>query len=145
MADQDARGVMQGYLEALRDRGDFARFFAPDVRWTTMETGDEVVGRGEVRDHIAAFHSQAFDAHPELVGLIVGDDSAMLEARFIGTHIAEFVGIPATGANVDVPYCMAYDISGGVITALRSYLSIAGLCEQMTAAAAARVPVPAPR
>jgi predicted ester cyclase len=145
MADQDARDVMQGYLDALLNRGDFARFFAPDVGWTTMETGDQVVGRAEVRDLIVALHTQFFDARPELVGVVVGDDSAMLEARFIGTHVAEFAGIPATGADVDVPYCVAYDISGGLITALRAYMPIAALRAQLAEAAAGRVSVPAPR
>ena len=145
MADQDARDVMQGYLDALLNRGDFARFFAAGIRWTTMETGDQVVGRDEVRDFIVALHTQFFDAHPELVGMVVGDDSAMLEARFVGTHVAEFAGIPATGAHVDVPYCVAYDISGGLITALRAYMPVAALCAQLAAAAAERGAVPAPR
>ena len=145
MADQGAREVMEAYLGALKDRSDMARFFAPDVRWTTMETGDEVVGRNEVRDFIGAFHTQLFDAHPRVVNLLVGEDSAMLEARFVGTHTGEFAGVPPTGATVDVPYAVAYDIAGGFITRLRAYMPILAMRAQLAEAAATRTAVPTPR
>ncbi len=137
MGDQGARDVMQGYIAALVDRGDFGRFLAPDVRWTTMETGDQIVGREPVRDFIVAFHTVAFDAHPQLLTLLIGDDSALLEARFVGRHIGDFGGIPATGTEVDVPYCVAYGIAGGFITELRAYLPVSVLGAQLAGAAAA--------
>jgi ketosteroid isomerase-like protein len=145
MAGQAAREIMDGYIAALGDRSDLGRFFAPDVRWTTMESGDEVVGREQVRDFIVAFHTQLFDAHPHLVNLLVGNDTAMLEARFIGTHTGEFGGVPATGASVDVPYCIAYQISDGMISALRAYMPIGAMRAQLAEAAAGRTAVPTPR
>jgi predicted ester cyclase len=146
MAETTAREVMQGYLAALTDRSDFTAFLAPDVRWTTMETGDEVVGQEAVRDFIVAFHTQLFDARPELVNLLVGDGTALLEARFVGIHTGEFAGVPQTGAQVDVPYCVAYDISDGLITALRGYLPILAMRAQLAQAAATGLrAVPAPR
>src|SRR6476620_7398674 len=45
MADKTTRAVMDEYLQALLHGSDFGRFFAPDVVWTTMETGEEVRGR----------------------------------------------------------------------------------------------------
>ena len=145
MTDQGAREVMEAYIGALGDRSDLGRFFAPDVRWTTMETGDEVVGREQVRDFTVTFHTRLFDAHPELVNLLVDDDTAMLEARFVGTHTGEFAGVPATGAPVDVPYCIAYAISGGLISELRAYMPIGAMRAQLAEAAAGRTAVPAPR
>jgi predicted ester cyclase len=137
---------MEGYLAALTDRSDFAAYFAPDVRWTTMETGDEVVGRETVRDFIVTIHTKLFDARPELVNLLVGDGTALLEARFVGTHTGEFAGIPQTGASVDMPYCVAYDISDGLITAVRAYLPILALRAQLAQAAATGLrSVPTPR
>jgi steroid delta-isomerase-like uncharacterized protein len=145
MTDQGAREVMEAYIGALGDRSDLGRFFAPDVRWTTMETGDEVVGREQVRDFIVAFHTQLFEARPQVVNLLVGDDTAVLEARFIGTHTGEFAGVPATGAQVDVPYCIAYGISDGLISELRAYMPIGAMRAQLAEAAASRTAVPAPR
>jgi predicted ester cyclase len=106
---------------------DFGQHLAPDVVWTTMESGEQVRGRDAVRDLIVGLHTQAFDAHPQLANSVTGDGTAILEAVFIGTHIGEFAGIPATGADVRLPYCMAYDISDSAITALRAYFPMAAL------------------
>ena len=137
MPENDTRTVMEGYLAALFDGADFERFFAPDVVWTTMETGDQVRGQQAVKDLIVGLHKQVFDAHPELVGLVCGDGTALLEAVFDGTHTGEFAGVPATGAHVRVPYAMGYDVAGGLITALRAYLPMTGLRAQLSEAAAA--------
>lgn len=127
--------VMQGYVEAVVTGGDFARFFADDVLWTTMETGDEVRGREAVRDLIVFLHAQGFEAHVELVQLVVGPSSAMLEARFAGRQRAEVWGVPPAGGSVDVPYAMAYDVADGRITALRSYFPVRQVQEQLRSAA----------
>lgn len=135
MSSNPTRQVIDGYVEALLARGDFAVFFAENVRWTTMETGDEVQGREQVREFIAALHTQIFDARPEVRSILAADGAACLEADFVGTHIAEFAGIPATGAKVRVPYCVAYDIEGDQITALRGYLPLGVLVGQLQAGA----------
>ena len=135
--------VMNGYLDALRNRTDFAQFFAPDVVWTTMDTGVQITGRDAVRDLIIGMHTGAFDAHPELVGLVTGDGVAMLEAVFIGRHVETWEGVPATGRDVRVPYAMAYDVAGGFITQLRAYLPMSALRAQLTEAEVpARAPAP---
>jgi predicted ester cyclase len=130
---------MEGYLQALMGGSDFGRFFTPDVVWTTMETGEQVHGRDAVRDLIRTMHSGAFRSKPELVGLLTDDGTAMLEALFIGTHVADFAGVPATGVDVRLPYCMAYDVVDGEITALRSYLPMAALTAQLSAASRSAV------
>ena len=140
MTDTDTRTVMEAYLEALFGGADFERFFAPDVVWTTMETGDQTRGRQAVRDLIVGLHKQAFDAHPELVGLVCGDGTAAIEAVFDGTHTGEFAGVAATGAHLRVPYAMGYDVSGGVITALRAYVPVTTMRAELAEAAARSVP-----
>jgi ketosteroid isomerase-like protein len=132
MSDDGTRAVMDGYLQTLLDRGEFDRYFAPDVVWTTMETGEQVHGREAVRDLIVGMHTQAFDAAPQLVGMLVGDGAAVLEARFVGRHTGTFGNLEPTGRAVDVPYCVAYDIADGAITALRAYLPLALLRAQVT-------------
>jgi len=124
--------VMDQYLHALRDGSDFSRLFAPDVVWTTMETGERVEGRDAVRDHIAALHTQLFDAHPQLVRLLTGDGVAMLEAVFTGRQIAAWGDVPATGREVRMPYAMTYDVAGGLITALYAYFPVTALHAQLT-------------
>jgi predicted ester cyclase len=135
MSVESTTQVMNDYLDALVKQGDFGRYFAEDVVWTTTETGDEVRGRDAVRDFIVAFHTQAFHARPEIKALTVGDGKATLEADFVGTHAGEFAGVAATGAQLRVPYCVCYDVDGDRITALRAYLPISHMVDQVRAAA----------
>ena len=136
MSMDATRKVLDGYLAALLDGGDFSRFFADDVEWTMSETGEVVTGRDAVRDYIIAVHTHAFTARPEVRNLVVGDGVAILEAYFVGTHTGEFGGIAPTGATLRVPYCVAYDVAGGRITALRGYLPIRAMVAALTDAAA---------
>ena len=137
MSVEETEGTIREYLNALLNGGDFASYFADDVLWTTMETGDQIRGRAAVRDFITALHSQLFDASPELGNVAVSDGLAGLEAVFVGTHIAEFAGVSATGTTVRHPYSVFYDVSGGKIVALRAYFPIAALVQQLRDAAAA--------
>ena len=131
MSVEETQQVLDEYLNALLGGGDFGTFFADDVRWTTMETGEVISGRNAVRDFIIAFHQQVFDASPEFGLLICSDGSAALEATFVGKHIAEFAGVEATGAEVRLPYSVFYEVEAGKITALRAYLPITSLIEQL--------------
>jgi steroid delta-isomerase-like uncharacterized protein len=131
MSIEETEHTISSYLEALLNGGDFASHFADDVVWTTMETGEEIRGRDAVRDFIVALHTQLFDAAPELVNVTAADGVAGLEAVFVGKHIAEFAGVPATGTAVRLPYCVFYDVSEGRIAALRAYFPISALVGQL--------------
>ncbi|HEX8511335.1 MAG TPA: nuclear transport factor 2 family protein, partial [Propionibacteriaceae bacterium] len=61
--------TINSYVEALLNGGDFGQFFTENVRWTTMESGDEIQGREAVRNFIVALHSAMFDAKPEVRSL----------------------------------------------------------------------------
>ena len=86
MSLEETESTVLQYLDALRNGGDFAAFFADEVLWTTMETGDQIRGREAVRDFIIAMHAQSFDAAPELVSTEFADGVAGLEAVFVGTY-----------------------------------------------------------
>ena len=137
MTVEETERTIRAYLDALQTGGDFAAYFADDITWTTMEMGDEIRGRDPVRDFIVALHTQLFDATPEFGHVTVADGVAALEAVFVGKHIAEFAGVPATGAEVRLPYSVSYDISGGKIDALRAYFPITALIQQLRDAAPA--------
>jgi steroid delta-isomerase-like uncharacterized protein len=137
MSVEGTESTIRQYLDALLQGGDFASYFADDVVWTTMETGDQVRGREAVRDFIVALHSQLFDASPELVNTTFADGVAGLEVVFVGTHIAEFAGVPATGAAVRLPYAMFYDVADGAIVALRAYFPMTAMVQQLAGAASA--------
>jgi predicted ester cyclase len=60
-------------------------------------------------------YRRAFQARAEFRSRIIADDQAVVEGEFIGTHIGEFAGIPATGRQVRVPPCVVYDLEAGLI------------------------------
>jgi hypothetical protein len=67
----------------------------------------------------------------KLKNMVVGETGAAAEADFVGTHKGEFAGIPATQRRVNVPYSVIYDIDGDKISALRIYMPMHLLFEQL--------------
>ena len=138
MSLEATTGTINSYLDALLNGGDFGQFFTDNVRWTTMETGDEIQGREAVRDFIIALHKELFDARPEVRSVGIADGLAALEADFVGVHTGEFAGIAPTGAAVRMPYCVFYDVDEDGITALRAYMPVRQMVAELEAASAAR-------
>jgi steroid delta-isomerase-like uncharacterized protein len=84
-----------------------------------------------VRDFLVWMHTQAFDAHPKVKTLVVGEGQAVLEADFVGTHTGEFLGVPSSGKSVQVPYCVVYDLRDDKIAALRAYIPMELFAQQL--------------
>jgi predicted ester cyclase len=123
--------TMNAYLEALTDRAPLAPYFAPNIVFQTMGSDQVVRGSKEVEAFITWLHQTAFDARPEFKATIITDDRASLEAEFVGKHTGEFFGVPASYHNVRVPYSVFYDLDGDKITALRFYMPMNLLMEQI--------------
>jgi predicted ester cyclase len=122
---------MTAYADALLARGEYANFLAPNVSLQVIGTDQEAHGRDEVAGMIRYLHEQAFDANPQIKCLLVDGERAALEADFVGRHIAEFAGKPATGKEIRVPYSVVYDLEGDQITALRIYQLMDGILHQL--------------
>jgi steroid delta-isomerase-like uncharacterized protein len=131
MSVEATSNTIRSYLDALVARGDFADYFTDDVSWTTVGGGQELHGRGPVRDFLIWMHTQAFNARPKVKTLVVGDGQAALEADFVGTHTGEFLGMPASGKSVQVPYCVVYDLQHEKIAALRAYIPMDLFAQQL--------------
>jgi steroid delta-isomerase-like uncharacterized protein len=131
MSVETTAQTMRFYLDVFLGHGDFADYFIDDVTWTAVGTGQELRGRQPVRDFLVWMHTQAFDAHPKVKTLVVGDGQAALEADFVGTHTGEFLGIPATGKSVQVPYCVVYDLQDDKLVALRAYIPMDLFTQQL--------------
>jgi steroid delta-isomerase-like uncharacterized protein len=101
------------------------------VTWTTIGTEQNVQGRQPLREFLVWMHTQAFDAHPKVKTLVVGDGQAVLEADFVGTHSGEFLGVPPSGKSVQVPYCVVYDLRDDKIAALRAYIPMELFAQQL--------------
>jgi steroid delta-isomerase-like uncharacterized protein len=131
MSAEQVRETMQGYVTALLDRGDYGRFFAESIEVSIVGTDQRASGPQAAEQLIRFMHEVAFDAQPELSGLVVDDGGAAAEAKFVGTHVGEFAGVPASGRTVRVPYSVFYEVRDGKITSLRLYMSLDELLRQI--------------
>ena len=133
MSTERTRETMEAYLRTLVERGPYGKYFADDVTFSFVGSGQEVQGREAVEQFIRYLHEQAFDAEPKVKKTVIGDGDAALEADFVGTHTGEFNGVPATGKRVDVPYAVLYDLDDCKITALRGDMPVDVLMGQIGA------------
>ena len=131
MSVESTHAVLTAYLDSLVRRDPYAQYFADDVTFTLMGPNQEVKGRDAVEQFIRYLHEQAFDAEPKVKNVIAADGHAALEADFVGTHTGEFIGVPASGKEVRVPYSVVYDLQGDKITALRAYMPMDVLLQQI--------------
>jgi steroid delta-isomerase-like uncharacterized protein len=131
MSTEITRETMTAYLRTLVERGLYGVYFADNVTFTLMGPGQETKGKVEVEQFIRYFHEQAFDAQLIVKNTVVADGQAALEADFVGTHTGEFLGVLATGKQVSIPYAVLYDLADGKITALRVYMPIDSLMQQI--------------
>lgn len=101
---------MEAYFAAL-STGRFRQFFTDDVTWTTIQNGAEVSGAQAVEEAITGLHARMSDLRTRQ--LSVGEGMAYIEGSCAG----------ADGARI--PYCVAYDVVGDRIAAMRAYGEIA--------------------
>ncbi len=125
--------AIHDYLEVLSQLGPFDEFFTDDIVFSTVGTDQVARGRVAATEMIRYFHSVAFKADLHIGKVVCDESGAAAEIRFVGTHIGDFAGVPATGKHVDVRYCAIYDFQGERISAIRVYMPLALLLQQLGA------------
>ena len=130
MSIESTRAVMTRYFES--GHADVS-MMAPDVRFTIMATGQEHRGPDGVLKMLHYFYQVAFEATAETTLVLFGESNAMVEGMFLGKHIGEFAGVPATGKQVRVPLCVVYDLKNDQIAHGRIYFEMPALMAQLTA------------
>ena len=126
MSIESTQKVMESYL-----RGHRIDAVAVDAVFTVMATGQEAKGREAIAQLLDYFYHQAFDATAEERNLVIGDGGAVLEADFTGKHIGEFAGVAASGKEVHVPLCVAYELQGDQIAKARIYFETDAFRQQV--------------
>jgi steroid delta-isomerase-like uncharacterized protein len=130
MSVESNRAAMTRYLDSHHTD---LTMLSADVVFTNMATGDEHKGPAAVAGMLNYIYHVAFDADAEVKSVIVTDKHAVLEATFVGKHIAEFAGVPATGKTVRVPLCVVYDMGDGMVTRGRIYWEVPAFLAQTAA------------
>ncbi len=129
MSLESTREAMNRYVKM--EHRDVAPMLTPDVVYTVMATGQESRGPEAVQGMLDYFYRIAFDAHADTKNMVVADQQATLEGDFVGKHIGEFAGIPATGKDVNVPMCIVYDLENDKIKRGRIYFEMPALLQQL--------------
>ena len=128
MSVESTRKVITKYLETKHSD---VSMMAKDVVFTHMATGEEHRGPEGVLKMLNYMYHTAFDADAEIKNTFFADGKAVLEADFVGKHIGEFAGIPATNKRVRVPLCVVYDVENDQIKQARVYIEMPVLLKQL--------------
>jgi steroid delta-isomerase-like uncharacterized protein len=128
MTVESTREVMTKYFNS--EHSDVS-MMADDVVFTVMATGQQHRGPEAVMQMLNYFYHIAFDATAETTNVIIADGQAVLEGDFVGRHIGEFAGIPATNKDVRVPIAVIYDLENDLITQGRVYFETPALMQQL--------------
>ena len=128
MSVEKTRQIIERYLKA--EHSDVS-MMADDVVFTIMGTGQEHRGPQAVAGMLHYFYHIAFDATTETKNEVYADGHAAIEWDFVGKHIGEFAGIPATGKDVNVPLCVVYDLENDLIKHGRVYFEMPALLQQL--------------
>lgn len=128
MSVESTREVMTRYFNS--EHSDVS-VMADDVVFTIMATGQTHRGPEAVLGMLNYFYHFAFDATAETNNSIFADGKAVFEGDFVGRHIGEFAGIPATNKDVRVPIAVIYDLENDQITQGRVYFEMPALMQQL--------------
>lgn len=128
MSVEGTRKTMTRYFDSQHSD---VSMMAEDVVFTIMATGQEHHGRDGVLGMLNYFYHIAFDAMATSRVMLFGEQNAVVEGDFVGKHIGEFAGIPATGKDVRVPLCVVYDLENDEIKRGRVYFEMPALMQQL--------------
>jgi steroid delta-isomerase-like uncharacterized protein len=134
MSVERTKEIVSRYIES--EHTDLS-VMADDVVFTAMATGEETRGVEAVGQMLQYIYHVAFDAHAEQRTLVCGDSHAVFEADFVGRHIGDFAGVPATNKDVRVPLCVVYDLENDKIKRGRVYFEVPALMSQLQGSAEA--------
>jgi SnoaL-like protein len=109
VSKEQTRQTIDRYFTLMGDDADFAECYTADVTWLTADSGILVEGAKAVRDYLLVLHGGLVDSQTRQ--LVIGDDTAYLEG--------DCAAPDSDGGRI--PFCVAYDLRGDRISAMRCY------------------------
>ena len=97
------------------------KYVTEDAVFRNLSTGEVYTGREEIGGMLHFMYHVAFEAKGEVVNAVITEDKAVVEAYFKGRHVGEIAGLKATNKEVDIPFCVSYDLRDGLIKEARIY------------------------
>ncbi len=84
-----------------------------------------------IREYFEMLYGAFTDHHLSVEDVVAEEDKVALRVTFRGTHVGEFMGIPATGREVEITAMDIFRIEGGKIAELWSETDVLGLMWQL--------------
>ena len=129
MSVERTREVMMQYW----NEDDFSKIDEHAV-YTLIGTGQVTKGREAIVGFLHDLYHVAFEAQAYVKNIVIEDGKACFEAEFVGKQLREFAGIPPTGKEVRIPFCVVYDLANERITQARIYFETELLRQQSRSA-----------
>jgi steroid delta-isomerase-like uncharacterized protein len=106
-------------------------YCAEDCYYENVPQGLRVEGR----DELASFYESFLDAFPDLEfgpeGLAYGRNTTVVWGSMRGTHLGEFMGVEATGRQLEVPLALVLGFEKGLVASGRSFVDVGSMCDQL--------------
>ncbi len=128
----DASTLIQKHLdaEARHDATEAASYYHPDGEYYQASLGVRFVSRAGVAAQYAASYASIPDLEATIEEETAGKSSIVHRGRIHGTVSGSFLGVPATGGHVDMPFLAIYDILDGQILRETVHFDLAQFCDQ---------------
>lgn len=108
MSVESTREVIESY-----ERGEPR--IAENAVYVDVATDEVYEGRDAIREWFRHKHGEAFATEFERTDFVVEGNGAVQSGYLVGTHIGEYMGVPATGAQVRIPLAVVYEVADGQI------------------------------
>lgn len=123
----------QATLRAMSDHGaaEAAAFVADDVVYTDQARNLVMKGRDETVEWLGAWKTAFSEGRAELTSCLDAGDWTIARFRGVGRNDGPFAGLPATGRQLDVPFCELLRWRDGKIVEGEIYYDAATIMTQL--------------
>lgn len=94
--------------EVAHDLDPLVATFGDNAEWHNKTGGDVLRGHGAIRE----FYGALFRGFPDFDILVhqrhIAAEAIVLETDITGTHLGDYMGMPATGQRIRVPLCAIF-------------------------------------
>jgi steroid delta-isomerase-like uncharacterized protein len=134
MSVEENKAIVRRFLDALnnRDVDEFDNLFVEDyVLYDPGSPGGIVRGLDAIKDHTMMLVNALPDFHSTLEEMFAEDDKVVGRFTHRGTHLRDFMGIPASGNKVAVEAINIYRVANGKLVEAWGEVDTIGLLRQL--------------
>jgi len=87
--------------------------------------------REEYRKFMDVMYASFPDVRIRVDRMVSQGNTVVAEATITGTHKGEYLGIPATGKSIELPFVHIYDLEDGKVKLMKYYANLHSLLQQL--------------